>query len=317
MDYISATLGIEIKSRSWDGEGALPYYLIDRYGFTQVTLGGIPCLFMKPTGEPDTLSNIKKHMANVQKSTPLPIVLELESMVARRRKSLIESRIPFVSPQCHIYLPFMGIALQERYATVTAVAKTLMPSAQLLLFYYLYKDAAELYTNETAEIFNISPMQISRAIKQLTALGLVSTRKDGVRTVISSEECGAALFEKAKPYLLNPVRKRIYVERTELPANLPLTSYSALSELTMLGGAQAESFAFYGKRSAVTGTPTLVDNDTQAEVEIWHYNPTLLSENPATVDALSLAVSLSFDDNPRVEQSVNELLSSVWRKSHD
>ena len=262
MDYVANTLGVEVKNEPWDGKDRLPYYLNDRYTFTQVTLGGVLCLFMKPNGEPDSLSNIKKHMVNVQKSTPLPIVLELEEMAARRRKSLIESRIPFVAPQCHIYLPFMGIALQERYTSVNVTGKTLMPSAQILLFYYLYKGASELYTGETAEMFKLSPMQISRATKQLTALGLVTMRKDGVRTVISSNEYGAALFEKATPYLLNPIRKRIYIDRTELPKGLPLSSYSALSELTMLNGPQTESYAFYGKGPALNGTANLVDNDT-------------------------------------------------------
>jgi len=316
MDYIANTLGIEVKGETWDGVAGLPYYLNDRYQFTKMTLDGVLCLFMKPKGEPDTLSNIKKHMANVQKSTPLPIVLELESMAARRRKSLIESRIPFAAPQCHIYLPFMGIALQERFAPVSEVTKTLMPAAQLLLFYYLYKGASKLYTGEAAEMIGLSAMQTSRAIKQLTALGLVSAQKDGVRVVISAEENGAALFEKAKPHLLNPVRKKVYVDRTALPTRLPLSSYSALSELTMLGGSQTLSFAYYGKVSDITGTPALVDSDTQAEIEIWHYNPGLLSDNPTVVDALSLAASLSSDDDPRVEQSVNELLTNIWRKSH-
>jgi DNA-binding MarR family transcriptional regulator len=188
-----------------------------------------------------------------------------------------------------------------------------MPSAQLLLFYYIYQNESELYAGETAEIFGLSPMQISRAIKQLAALGLICTRKDGVRTVISSEEQGRALFEKAKSHLLNPVRKKIYVEHSDLPKNLPLSGYSALSELTMLGGSSTVTVAFYGKTSALSTTDTLVDNETQTEVEIWQYSPTLLSKHHGIADALSLAVSLLGDTDPRIEQCVEELLSEIWR----
>jgi len=106
----------------------LPYFLSDRYWFTKVTLDDVLCLFMKPKGEPDNLSNIKSHIINAQKSAFLPIVLELDTMMARRRKSLIEARIPFVAPQCHIYLPFLGVSLQERYVSTTPPATTLMPS---------------------------------------------------------------------------------------------------------------------------------------------------------------------------------------------
>jgi hypothetical protein len=180
----------------------------------------------------------------------------------------------------------------------------------------LYKGVTELYTNETAALLNLSPMQISRALKQLTALDFVSLHKDGVRIVMSSKEYGEALYSKAKPYLINPIRKRLYVEHADLPAGMPMSGYSALSELTMLNNPQLTTLAFFGKTSAVSGTTTLVDSDKQAEVEIWHYNPTTLSNNPATVDVLSLAVSLLTDDDPRVELSVDELLSNVWRKSH-
>ena len=188
-----------------------------------------------------------------------------------------------------------------------------MPSSQLLLLYYLYRDESEMQTGETAGVFGISAMQITRAIRQLTALGLVKARKEGVRTIISSETRRLELFNKAKQYLLNPVRKRIYVEYADLPGGIPLSGYSALSELTMLGGSETETFAFYGKSGDINGTDTLIDNTSQAEVEIWHYNPMLMSKRQDIVDPLSLVVAMSSNDDPRVEQSIDELLSKVWR----
>lgn len=313
MNYIAKILGIDVKAESWEGTAGLPYYLSDRYRFTKVALDDVICLFMKPEGEPDNLSSIKKHIANVRKSVSLPIVLELNAMTARRRKSLIDARIPFIAPQCHIYLPFLGVALQERYTNVKPPSTTLMPSAQLLLFYYIYQNKPELYTGELAEVFNLSHMQISRAIKQLAALDLISARKDGVRTVISTKEHGRILFEKSKPYLINPVRKKIYVEHSDIPEGLPLSGCSALSELTMLGGSSIKTFAFYGKTSSLSGSETLVDDSIQAEIEIWNYSPALLSQHPGIADVLSLAVSLSGDSDPRVEQSVDELISNLWR----
>ena len=85
-----------------------------------------------------------------------------------------------------------------------------------------------------------------------------------------------------------------------------------LFELTMLGGSETETFAFFGKASDLAGTDTLVDSALQAEVEIWRYNPTLLSKHPGVVDTLSLAASLSADDDARVEQAIDGLLSSLW-----
>jgi DNA-binding MarR family transcriptional regulator len=187
-----------------------------------------------------------------------------------------------------------------------------MPSSQLLLFFYLYKNNQELPTGETAHVFNISAMQISRAIKQLVALDLVATRKDGVRILISTTENRRDLFERAKPYLLNPVHKRVYVENAELPTDLPLAGYSALSEMSMLSSPRAKTFAFFGKAKDLTGSDTLVDNTAQAEVEIWRYDPSLLSKVTDIVDPLSLVASLKHDNDPRVEQSIDEILLKVW-----
>jgi len=313
MKFITDTLGIEAHAEPWEGVGKLSYYLVDRYEFRKAVLDGIPCLLVKPKGEPDTLTALKMHIDNIRKAEPLPVVLELDNMPARRRKSLIDARIPFIVPECQIYLPFLGVVLNERYTTVKPPKDTLMPSSQLLFFHYLYQDDPELRAGETAELFGLSAMQISRAIRQLSALGLVTVHKDGVRSVISSKEQRQDLFERAKPYLLDPVRNRLYIDYEDLPDGLPLSGYSALSRLTMLSDPSTANYAFFGKSIELNGTDSLVDNFAQAEVEIWRYNPSHLSKHPGVVDTLSLVVSLSHDDDPRVENCIDELLSNEWR----
>jgi len=311
MKYVADTLGIQVNTAPWDGTARLPYYLSDRYEFNRTVFDGVTCLIMKPKGELDVLGQVKKHIAKVREIEPLPIVLELNNMTARRRKSLIGARIPFIVLESHIYLPCLGVALSERYTTEHTPGEIFMPSAQLLFFHYLYQDEPEIHTAGTADLFGFSEMQISRAIKQLNGLGLVAVRKDGVQTVIASKEPRRDLFERAQPYFLNPVRKKMYVEHGELPPDLPLSGYSALSELTMLGAPATETVAFFGKVGELAGTDTLIDNTEQVEVEIWRYNPTVLSKYPGVADVLSLAASVPLDDE-RVEQAIDGLLSNLW-----
>jgi len=313
MKFVADTLGVKLKTKAWDDENKLPYYFTNHYEFKKVSFDSEPCILMKPRGELVNLTAIKKHISKVREVELLPVVLDLDEMTARLRKSLIKAKIPFTAPPCHIYLPFLGIALIERYTSLKRPTETFMPSSQLLLFYYLYQAKTVLHTGETADIFGISAMQVSRAVKQLSALGLVFDSKDGVRIIISSKEQSRDLFEKAKPYLLNPVRKKLYVDYNELPAGLPLSGHCALSELTMLGKPSREIYAFYEKTGKINGTDILVDQNEQAEVEVWRYNPTVLSSHPGVVDVLSLVASLLSDDDPRVEQSIDELLSEVWR----
>lgn len=313
MKYISDTLGIKAHAEKWDGTTGLPYYLTDRYEFRKATLEGIDCLFLTPKGELDSLSAVKKHIAKVREVEPLPVVLEFGGMTAWRRRSLIGARIPFVSTDCQIYLPFLGIALAERYSAGLPQNEVLMPSSQLLLFHYLYQHEAELHTNGMADRLGLSSMQVTRAVRQLKALGLVTVHKDGVRVVIAGTENRLELFERSRQYLLNPVRRKVYVESDALPDGLPQSGLCALSELSMLNPPTVKTFAFYGKSGDLFGTDMLIDSDTQAEVELWRYAPTLLSLRPGMVDTLSLAASLQTLDDERVEQALEEALSGIWR----
>jgi DNA-binding MarR family transcriptional regulator len=214
-----------------------------------------------------------------------------------------------------LYLPFLGVALQERYLNPGKRFETLSPSAQLVLFDYLYLGEQEIYTTGLAKLLRVTAMQITRAVRQLASLELITTRKDGVQIVIAGTERKAALFDKAKQHILNPVRKLFYVDNEVLPPNLPFGGETALGEYTMLAPPQTTVYAFKGKISDFPGTDRLVDCDTLSKVEIWRYSPTLLSPKNNFADPLSLwAAITNDDDDPHLDIAKDELLASIWRK---
>ena len=60
-------------------------------------------------------------------------------------------------------------------------------------------------------------------------------------------------------------------------------------------------------------TNNLLDSENQMAVEMWRYNPHLLSKEDK-VDELSLALSLRDDADERVEAAVDEMLEKLWGK---
>ena len=310
MKYIAETLGIAITDEPWDAN--LPYYLSDNYSYQKLTLGNVQCLLIKPKSEILAVTSVKKHLAKIAELAELPLVLDIETLNARQRKALIAAKIPFVMDGAQIYLPFIGVALQDRYPVAKSQSSTLMPTSQQILFCYLYRKEREMYANGLAQFLGVSTMQITRAIKQLVALGLFTTRKDGVLIVLAGIETGAELFEKAKPYLQTPVKKKIYAERDALPQNLTIAGASALAEYTMLSPPMVTTFAFNGKVGELAGTKSLVDADAQVEVEFWRYSPVILSGKNGYADPLSLWVTLS-DGDPRTEIAKDDLLEEIWR----
>ena len=317
MNYIKDALDININIKPWNKAGSLPYYLIDKYNFSKVVLDDVPCLFIEPKGELDNLSAIKKHIIKINEFEKAHVVLDIKYIDSWRKKSLIRARIPFYVDKCQIYLPFMGIVLNERYNSNKPNIEFLMPASQLLLFYYLYQKDKELYTGNLNEKFGFTSMQISRAVTQLKSIGFISTYKDGVRIILTSEYEKKELFDLYKQYLINPVRKKLYVDFNKIINKLPVSGITALSQKTMLGAPRIKTLAYFGKIGDLSGTNSLVDYDSQVEVEIWKYNPTLLSESSDITDTLSLAVSLQSDEDPRVEQAVEEMLDELWEKIND
>jgi DNA-binding MarR family transcriptional regulator len=309
MKYIADTLGIDVNCKSWNG--SVPFYLTDGYAFQDASLGGMACLFVKPKNELPALDTVKKHLAKIAEIADMPLVLEINALNARQRKALIRDHIPFVMDGVQLYLPFMGVLLQERYPAPSPQSEKLMPTSQLVLFHYIYQKKREMYASGLAGFLGVSAMQVTRAVKQLSALGLFKTQKDGVQIVCTGTEEGAALFDKAKPYIQNPAGKKIYVEKDALPQGLPLAGFSALAEYTMLNPPNLTTFAFGGKAGELSGTKALVDAEEQAEVEFWRYPPEMLSARLGFADPLSLWATLP-DGDPRTESAKDELLAAAW-----
>ena len=56
-----------------------------------------------------------------------------------------------------------------------------------------------------------------------------------------------------------------------------------------------------------------MDSRSQCKIEIWRYNPDVLTLNNC-VDELSLYLSLMSDEDERVEEALEILLDNVWER---
>lgn len=311
MTYIEKTLGVTAKYEPWDDFESLPAFIPEYYEFQKTKLGDSLCLFVKPKREMPTIPAIKKHFEIIGGKARIPRVAVLENISTRQRKALISAQIPFVAEGSQLYLPFMGISLTERFSKPKAVPDTLMPSAQMLLFYYIYQGCGKLYTNGMAEKLKVSKMQITRAVRQLAALEILKADKDETRVYIEAIETCEELFTKAKPHILNPVHKKVFVDTSDMPPNLPISGETALARYSRLSEPSMPVYAYCGKASDLNSTDVPVDSE-QAEVEIWHYTPTLLSKSSDVADPLSVVASLLSVDDPRVEMAAEEVFEKVF-----
>ena len=167
-------------------------------------------------------------------------------------------------------------------------------------------------TSDAAVELGFTATSMSRASRQLEELGLVHAEKRGVQKMISSPRKPTELFELAKPYLCNPVKRKIYVPKNEIKTPLLLSGDSALSEYSMINPPEvkcmaSDSVALWEEFSS----DKLQNTKEQYEIELWRYDPKRLSDGDC-VDKLSLVLSLNETGDERVEEAVEELLESVW-----
>lgn len=136
-----------------------------------------------------------------------------------------------------MYLPFLGALLTERCDSegLRTGAEKLQPSAQMLLFAYILNGNEPMLMTPFAERFAFSAMTITRAANQLVALGLLNKSCSvGAQKMLCTELDTKGLYQKAVPYLIQPVRTTVFIEKSAVTRDMFPAGLSALSEMSML-----------------------------------------------------------------------------------
>ena len=287
---------------------------MSRYRIRKVLLDSVEVFFLYPITELESVWNLKKHIEHIQKIKNIPVVLVLDHLTYRQKEYLLNERIPFIVENKQIYLPFMAIYLQKNSDAENIDKKELLPASQVLLLYFIYQGSGRMIMSNAVAALGLTSTSISRAVRQLEELDLISTEKAGIQKIIYSDLSPKELFEKARGNLQNPVKRVVYVPKDQIHENLLISGYSALAEYSMLG---EPNVACYASDSVSqwnsVATKRLMDGKSQVEVELWRYDPKKLSERDM-VDPLSIVLALEGDMDERVEGAVDELLNQVWRE---
>ncbi len=317
MEYLERILGIHMSYQD-DITVAMPNYIYDQYRIQKVELDGKAAVFVFPKRDLDAVSLIKNHMNRVEKAAGVPAVLILNKITYRQREALLQKHIPFIVDGKQIYLPFLAVYLQEKCdAENQTTNDSLLPSSEVLLLYFIYNGCREMFTSDAARNLNFTPTSISRASRQLEDVGLINAKKKGNQKIIYSDKTPEELFHAAEMTLPNPLKRTIYVPKSLITENFPVSGYTALSEYSMLNPSQVITFAT-DSISAVEhlSSKIIQDMDNECAIELWRYDPNKLTDD-SIVDRLSLALTLHDNGDERTQEAVEEMLNQVWRKIND
>lgn len=292
----------------------LPFYLTARRSFFKLSYNSIEFILVcLPEDEKYGVVAFEKQAKLLGEKYSMPVAFGFHSLSQYQRNSLIGRNIPFISDSGQLYLPFLGIALNNHLTQLkTLKAEKMMPITQVLFLYLLYRHDNEAVTKkDAADAISVTRMSLTRASEQLEEMGLITQERIGKEILMKTNGSGIALYEKAKPYLINPVKSTMTVDDNTQYRDSPLAGESALAKTTMLNDPVIPVRAVW-KSEVKTGVMKEIDIRWDIEhkpikLELWKYNPGLFAKNDC-VDPVSLAMSFEDNADERIEGAIEEYL---------
>jgi hypothetical protein len=311
--YVAAILKAPLRLTPWTGAAGLPVDLARRYAYFEGAIHGRPCLFMMGD-EPVTSAETERHVAEAAKRFDGVVIIVRHGLSAKQRSALIGRGVAFIVPGNQFFVPDLALDLRERLRAPTkARADALPPAAQAVLFHRLIGRSDDAATATTlAPQLGYTVMTIGRAFDEIARFELGSIEKIGREKRLILRAPLRALIDAAAPRLRNPAQ-RIAFARKRAGVRLPCAGETALAHYTDLNSPRLPTFAVGAQIAradlSVLGLEETDEDDADARIEIWSYDPLSIGDARA-VDRLSLYAQYRDHPDERLAQAADALLET-------
>lgn len=313
--YLHEALGADTRIHEWSGARRLPYYLQDAFELHELKLYDKRLLLASARkARIPSLASLRTQLDKLEQIAERPVVLAAKALASYERKRLVQQKVPFVVPGNQLYLPDLGIDFREYFRQPRDQVTAFTPATQAMLIAALLRKEWQGEWRPAGLVGELgyTAMTLSRAIRELTAAGLLTAHQDGRKRRLQVTHPPSQAWECAKPFLRSPVKRSIWVS-AEIPPDLHQPMFAGLSALafyTMLAQPLHVCYAISAaewQAAQQAGVQTLQQEQPNAlQWELWSYTPRLLAEARA-VDPLSLMLSMQDYRDERVQQSLEEL----------
>lgn len=313
LEYLQSIFGAKIKTVAWELPSSAPFYIRDGYSFQLLKWDEQACLLAKPHDSSIRLPALKKQYVTIASLSNYSCALELRDMTSQQRQNLLENRIPFVYAPYQVYLPVWGCLFNEKYKNVIVPEGLMTPTTQMIFLYLFYTlNQSRTTAARISEKLGLAKVTVARAIDDLVSSGLFAISVEGRRKWIFTELDNSQLLNKAMVRMKSPVEKYAYL--SGLPSGIQYMEggMRALSKLSMVSSSDFDGCTvFFKKDFAKVRGDLFIDEKAFNDfggyaVEVWSYNPKLLSAY-GIVDDISLLLSLAKNNDERVQMGLDEI----------
>ena len=298
-EYIHSFLNdkIFIRQITDDIQKILPIVIKSNYDCYSAAIMGIDiCLCFAKDEKSITPSKIQLHLQMLAQLINKPCIIVLEDIPSYNIKRLIDQRVNFIIIGKQMYVPSLMLDLRKMPAKDKDIKDQIPPLAQCMILYVLQGKNLIATISEITELFGVSYSTANRAVRWLQSKDFIFTGR--VNKNIQFLLLGHELWDKALTYLISPIEKTI---RTNYqPTNALISGCSVFSD-------KMKTYAIY--KDASKDISETINGDYT--IEVWKYNPMILSNDKKHVDYLSLYLSLKDNTDEESSSIANKLIKEV------
>ncbi len=314
-EYIEKILHQNVQILSYTDMNRLPLSYRSSYDLKILTVERQNALLAKPV-EKTPLVVLRKQQHQLMVYTGLPCVLYMTNMNYYTRDAMLNEGIPFVWEGHQIYLPFIGVLLDDNKKRAVPACPQISYLTQKLLLMALYQNWQKVTVTKAAKILDVSKMSITRCFDELEAFNVPYLTVRSRARSISADINKKAMWKNLQGLLRNPVITS-YALR-ELPGRtVPFSGLTALSHYSILDEGTFPIYAITKKDLPTLGiiNEMLVPAGEVPCCIIQEIGYQIIFENGEAVDPLTVALSISEEEksDPRVSMAIDEMLeANVW-----
>ncbi len=216
-----------------------------------------------------------------------------------------------------MYIPGLLVDLNDLNKNKQIKNRTYFSTAaQVVLLYYLQHNKLQnMNIDSLSKKFGYSKMTISRVFDEFVQRDICTENSGKIRE-LEFAKTKREIWNNILPFLLNPVKKIVYMDSLPAYNNFFRTNIAALSEYSDIADNAGEQYAVSKKIfDSLVKDNRIVQYDMHEGkylVEVWKYDPGILTDNN-TVDPLSLYLIFKDSKDERIEYALKLIIKNmIW-----
>lgn len=282
---------------------AYDYYMTEIYD-TSFIIAGVG------DDEVVTPSILEKQKMVIIKQTGLVPIFVFQKLVSYLFSRYAKKNIDVIVGNKQLFLPSIFLIVDKDKYELTNSTEKVPITFQLIVLYHLEKENIEgVTTHALTEKLRTSYSTVNRAVRWMKENGFISLVGSKEKR-IQFNKTGKELWKNALPYLCSPIDFIAYTSEIGISENGLISEQNALAEYSLSGGGPYRIAVSREEFNKIKSRNINWDKFGEAGIEVWKYDPTLLSDS-GVVDKLSLYLLLKDYEDERVQIELENMINNI------